>query len=228
MPTPLTPDESEYLEIWRRRPSYFVVSPYKTATTTVGRALADLGAGRAVMPYCAALPRARRDAFARWEARMAGFDDAAAFLASRGAEVRRRFARVALLMTPFDIFADAPFGHGQVHPVLIRALAPRARFIWVDRPLQDWLESVRHWEETHPETYPGCRQWRTRPDTRIAQVTARRDRAWRNFRAAADAFPEDCLELRMEELRDHGRLAAFCGVRDPGRPIRPRNVSRRA
>ena len=208
------------------RQIYIVASPYKTATTTVGDALVALGAGDKDMRYKAGLIKAYAEPIRtlnREITRETVFDD---WLAANEGRVCRMLAEFTAHVAPFDIFSDAPFGHAHLHPFVRKAIAPKARFIWVNRPKEDWIASVRNWELTHPATYPKHQDWHTDPDARAAHLLKRRQRLWRQFKQLADARPDDCLTLQLRELATYDALAAFCGVPVPDNPVPRRNVSR--
>ena len=208
-------------------PVWIVASPFKTATTTVGQALIDLGVGRRDMGYRGSLLQAWRKTFDALNREIGPGRDFAAFAAARGATLRAELAPLAADLAGFDVFSDAPVGHGHLHPFVWKILAPEARFIWVARPRAEWIASARHWEETHPETYPRHVLWQTDPARRERQLVKRRRLRRTRFDAIAAACPSDCLVLPIAALADYRALAAFCGVPAPEGPMRRQNVSGR-
>ncbi|MEM8633374.1 MAG: sulfotransferase [Pseudomonadota bacterium] len=124
-------------------------------------------------------------------------------------------ARPAL--NQFDIFADAPFGHGYIHPLVIRALAPEARFIWVNRDFDDWIESLCKWELSHPNTYSQKRRarWQQEPAAMIELMRQRWDLRYKAFLQVTEVFPSYCLELNLDDFVDYAALAAFYSVSLP-------------
>ncbi|MEY1557954.1 sulfotransferase [Yoonia sp. R2331] len=208
------------------RPVYIVASPYKTATTTVGEALVTLGAGKKDMRYKAGLIKKYADPIRtlnREIKRKTDFDD---WLAANETRVCQMLAGFTAHVAPFDIFSDAPFGHTQLHPFIRKAIAPKARFIWVNRPKDAWLASVRKWELSHPETYPKHDLWHTDPEAKIEMLMKRRRRQRLQFKALADARPDDCLTMHIDDLKTYDVLADFCGVPVPSAPVPRSNVSR--
>lgn len=209
------------------RPVWIVASPFKTATTTAGQALIDLGVARAEMGYRGTLLKEWRKTFDRLNRSLGKQSDFKAFHENSAEGLRADLAPLVAEMAPFDVFSDAPVGHGHLHPFIWKVLAPQARFIWVSRPRADWLASARHWEESHPDSYPRHHLWASDPDRRIRQLVKRRRIRRQRFDRMAAACPGDCLVLPIAKLDDYRALAAFCGVPAPDGPITRRNVSGR-
>lgn len=210
------------------RPVHVVCSPYKTGTTSVGKALVKLGVGARDMGHDRELLRAIRPALRdlnRTAMKSASFR---AFDRDHGAEVRDRLADLVLAISPYEIFHDAPFGHGQMHVFLRKVLAPQARFIWVNRDEADWLKSVRNWEETHPETYPAHTEWVSDPEARADKKRRLWKQQYRQFKRIRRYDPAACLELDWSDLGDWSALAAFYGVAIPEEAFPRANVSSEA
>lgn len=205
---------------------YAVVSPYKTGTTSVGKALVELGAGRRDMPYRQGVLKPLQKHVRRWRRIADSSADFQDFVANHTEEVRADFADLTAVLAGFDVFHDAPFGHAHLHPFVRKVIAPDAKMIWVNRNFPDWVDSVRNWEITHPHIYKRHTEWETDPDLRINSLRKVRQMRRREFRRLARAVPEDCLELNMKELADYSKLADFCGVQDPGGALTAHNVSR--
>ena len=207
-------------------PVHIVASPFKTASTTVGKALLHLGVGQREMIFHGHL---QREFIATFRAINKTVDDdisARDWIAEHKDEVRRQLAGLIPHLNRFDIYSDAPFGHTHLHPFARKAIAPKARFIWVNRPFQDWLDSVRRWEIAHPDVYPRYTMWESDPEARTATLRARWDRHYTQFQRLAAAFPDDCLELSVDDLSDYSALAAFYGIKAPDGPLQKHNVSR--
>ena len=207
------------------RQVYIVASPYKTATTTVGDALVTLGAGQKDMKYKAGLIKRYADPIRTLNQEIklkTRFED---WLPENETRTCQMMAAFTAHVAAFDIFSDAPFGHTQLHPFIRKAIAPKARFIWVDRPIEAWLESVRKWELSHPNTYPKHDMWNTDPDAKVAMLTKRRTRQRLQFEQLAAACPDDCLTLHIDDLKTYDVLANFCGVPVPSAPVPRKNVS---
>lgn len=210
-----------------RRPVHIVASPFKTGTSSVGQALLDLGVGTRGMAYAGPLlaqMRPRIGPLNRLAQASDGFRD---FAAAHGDRVVADLADLVTGVAPYDVFHDAPFGHTHIHPFLRKVLAPEARFIWVNRDPDDWLASVRNWEENHPEVYPRHADWQRRGARRGRLLLRRWREGHRDFRRLRRAFPDDCLELNWSDLAGFGALARFYGLPAPDRPFPSRNVSRR-
>lgn len=201
-------------------PRYFIVSPYKTATTTVGRALITLGAGKNELTFRRNLLGEHRTdirALGNGIAKDAGARD---WIASNSDAARRVLSPFHSYLNKYDVFSDAPFGHWHVHCFVMKAAVPGARFIWFNRPFEDWIASVRAWETSHPEMYPRHVDWDKDPEQRATRMRRRRRRHHREFRRLAAEYPQDCLELSPEDLKSWDKIAAFCGLPAPdGAPV---------
>jgi hypothetical protein len=138
-----------------------------------------------------------------------------AFELNFGAEMVDVFSDLIHAMQGFDIFHDAPVGHSHIHPFILKVLVPKARFIWVKRPKAAWLQSVRNWELSHPETYPDHGKWHSGPSEMIARKMERRQAARQSFGMARRAFRADTLVLEWADLGQFDKLAAFYGVALP-------------
>ena len=205
-------------------PVHIVVSPFKTGTTSVGRALVKLGVGHRIMPFdgdllAAWLPVIRKAN--AWAHTSQGFTD---FRDSHAEATRSELAGLTEALVPYDVFADAPFGHTHIHPFVRKVLAPEAVLIWVNRDKESWIASVRNWEETHPDIYPKHQAWRQKP-IRQAQVRARFWRKnYRDFKRITRGCPDDCLELGWSDLSGFDALAGYYGVPVPPEPFPRENV----
>ncbi len=207
------------------RPVHVVCSPYKTGTTSVGKALVRLGVGQRDMGHDRDLLRAIRPELRDLNRAALQASSFRAFARDHGAEVRTRMAGLVRAIAPYEIFHDAPFGHGQMHVFLRKVLAPEARFIWVNRDEADWLRSVRHWEETHPETYPAHTEWARNPEARAEAKRRLWKQQHRQFKRIRRYDPAACLELDWSDLRDWSALAAFYGLAPPSEDFPCANVS---
>lgn len=207
-------------------PVYFIVSPYKTGSTTVGNALTTLGAGRAEMAFYPKLARKFRPVVNALNNAVPTDIPADEYIETHQEVIRSALAELTRKSAAYDVFADLPLGHGNVHPFVLRALAPEGRFIWINRDMNDWLASVRNWEETHPNAYPGHKDWTTRPRVKRRALRALWHQRRRRFRRLARVFPADCLELHINELSNWDALAAFTGCQKPDTPLQALNVSK--
>lgn len=210
------------------RPVHIAASPYKTGTTSLGRALIGLGVGHREMPYSPAVLRAHRRVIARYNKAANRSESAAAFLEAHGADAVAELRGFTRALAPYDVFPDAPFGHNHLHPFLQKALAPRARFIWVNRDIPDWVASVRRWEEGHPEVYPRrVREWQADPRQRRRALRRTWQKRHARFLQLAEAFPGDCLEVHLSELDTMDPLCRFYGLEETGQPFPRRNIGSR-
>jgi hypothetical protein len=208
------------------RPVHIAASPYKTATSSIGKALIAIGVGSRDMGYRPRLLQKNRMLFREMNDEVEGVANLGAWIAASSAMVRDRLAPLAKAIQPFDVFSDAPYGHTHIHPAIRKALTPGARFIWVNRPFEDWIDSVRHWEIAHPDTYQNHGLWETDPAAKIRRLRRLWDRHYIQFRHVADAFPDDCLEIEMSDIKTYDRLCAFYGVPVPREAFPEINVSR--
>ncbi|MCR8726827.1 sulfotransferase [Frigidibacter sp. ROC022] len=198
---------------------YIAASPYKTGTTSLGRALIELGAGTRDMGHAPRLIRLHQPLITRLNRMVDPEIGARDFLARHGDEVRREMRRMTAALARFDVFSDAPFGHTMIHPFLRKAVAPKARFIWLNRDFDAWIDSVRNWELSHPGTYPDHRLWIEAPERQIQLRRRLWQRSLRDFQRLEEAFPEDCLRVSLTSLTDYRTLARFCGLPPPEGPF---------
>lgn len=205
-------------------PVHIIASPYKTGSTSLEHALVRLGVGSRPMPHTHGAIADIRDTLRNMGPAVRDAKGAQDFLDRHGDMVRDRLRDFTATLTRYDIFADAPFGHAHIHPFIRRALAPRSRFIWINRNRKSWIRSVRAWETAHPEIYPDHAIWDTDPKARIAKLHQRWQNKQRAFRRFARAFPDDCLELHLETLTDFAPLCDFYGLPDPGCPFPKANA----
>ncbi len=207
------------------RPIHVVCSPYKTGTTSVGKALVRLGVGQRDMTHNAKLFQKVRPLFRDFNARAVESASFRAFARDHGAEARAVFADLLVEISAFDVFHDAPIGHGQMHVFLCKVLAPQARFIWVRRARADWLRSVRNWEETHPDIYPRHGDWARTPKLCAQQRVDQLKQQHRQFKRIRRYDPASCLELNWSDLNDWTALARFYGVEPPEAEFPRFNIS---
>ncbi|SPF78700.1 hypothetical protein ALP8811_02630 [Aliiroseovarius pelagivivens] len=196
-------------------PVHIIASPYKTGSTSVGKSLIALGVGHREMQHDGALLKATKPAARRYRKQLAGARDFRAFEAAKKDKVLEQFKPLVAKAARYDIFHDAPMGHTHLHPFIRKIIAPEARFIWVNRDPEGWLESVRKWETSHPEIYRYQGLWKTDPDARIANRLAFWKRHHEAFLALADTFPDHCVELQWSDLKSYSALATFYGVDEP-------------
>jgi hypothetical protein len=208
-----------------RHPVHIVASPFKTASTTVGKALLHLGVGETEMIFHGRLQRKYAPVFREINKTIDDEVSAKNWIAKNKKDVCRALADLTPQLARFDIYSDAPFGHTHLHPFARKAIAPKARFIWVNRPMDDWIDSVRRWEISHPKVYPQHVQWDSDPDARAATMRARWDRHYTQYQRLAASYPRHCLELAVDDLKDYRALADFYGVDVPEGPLRKHNVS---
>lgn len=211
---------------WMAHPVTFVASPYKTATSTVGKAVIALGVHRREMTHQRKLQQTHKGLFKQVNTLSRGARTWARFVQNgERDQVREILAPVLAAARRFDVFADAPLGHTHIHPFARRAIAPNSKFIWVHRDPEDWLASVRRWEESHPDIYPRHVFWTSHPKRRPRQLAELWRRNLSHFHRLAEVFPEDCLELDIADLDDYTKLAAFYGVEAPDAPLKRYNVN---
>lgn len=206
---------------------HVAASPYKTGTTSLGHALVALGVGTAQMPYRPQILKDHKAAIRRYNRAAETAESWAAFEAEHGAAALADLAGFTRAVSAWDVFPDAPMGHTHLHPFLRKLIAPRAKFIWLNRDIPDWVASVRKWEEGHPDLYKArAADWASDPKRRRRGLRRAWERRHARFRRLAEAFPEDCLELSLDDLATMDPLCAFYGLPATGQPFPRRNVSR--
>lgn len=210
------------------RPVHIIASPFKTGTTSVGEALLELGVGSYAMPYTGDLLDRFADVIKPLNALALERQGFRKFESDHGERVRADLADLVKKVAPYDVFPDAPFGHTHLHPFVRKALAPEARFIWVNRDRRDWLSSVENWETSHPEIYPAHTDWTERPKRRRSIMRSRWRVEYTQFKRLRRVFPDHCLELEWSDLGDFTALAAFYDMPVPDRAFPRSNVSREA
>lgn len=206
-------------------PVHVIASPFKTGTSSVGQALKDLGVGKRLMPHDGKLLRANRKTFKKAEKFVRKNQKFKNFHAAHAEHVLGEMAEFLPRIARFDIFHDAPVGHSHIHPFVLKTVMPEARFIWVHRPLDEWIESVRKWELGHPDTYRRASEWHTNPEARAAEKLAVYQARLTQFHRIRRACPKDCLELQWEDLGSFDKLAAFYGCPIPSRQFPTLNVA---
>lgn len=207
-------------------PVHIVASPFKTASTTVGKALLHLEVGTREMIFHGRLQRKYAPHFRAINETVPDDIPARDWIAQNGEDTRRALAALIPNLARFDIYSDAPFGHTHLHPFARKAIAPKAKFIWVNRPVEEWLDSVRRWEIAHPKVYPAHTMWESDPDARTKVLSDRWARHYAQFQRLAAEYPQDCLELSLQDLEDYRALADFYGITAPDGPLHKHNVSR--
>ncbi|WP_424941100.1 sulfotransferase [Aliiroseovarius sp. S253] len=196
-------------------PVHIIASPYKTGSTSVGKSLIALGVGHSEMPHDGALMKALKPTLRHYRKQTRNVQDFRSFEAAEKGKILEHFKPLVAKAARHDIFHDAPMGHTHLHPFIRKIIAPEARFIWVNRDSEGWLESVRKWETSHPEIYRNHEVWETEPEVRIANRLKFWKRHHDAFRALADTFPEHCLELQWSDLKSYSALAKFYDVPEP-------------
>ncbi|MCK0141032.1 sulfotransferase [Aliiroseovarius sp. F20344] len=194
---------------------HIIASPYKTGSTSIGKSLIALGVGHREMPHDGALLKSIRPAASYYRKALGNGMDFHSFEAAERNKLLEKFQPLVAKAARYDIFHDAPMGHAHLHPFIRKILAPEARFIWVNRDAESWLESVRKWEISHPEIYRQHTLWESDPEARIANRLAFWKRHHEAFLRLADTFPEHCIELRWSDLKSYSALANFYQVPEP-------------
>lgn len=208
-------------------PVHVVVSPFKTGTTSVGRALVEMGVGRAEMPSGNEILQTHQTLISEANALTKEDVGFKAFRAEHSQHIRTKLQPIVHAISPFDVFQDAPFGHTHLHPFVRKILAPRAKFIWVNRDRDSWLESVQQWEQSHPHLYSRHDKWRTDPDGEAELRMTHWRAAFRCFKRMRRGAPNDCLLLEWDDLQTYDRLAGFYGVAPPDAAFPKENMRRK-
>jgi len=217
-------DERENLTL--KKHVHIVASPFKTGTTSVGSALVSLGVGQKEMPYNQTLLKSHKPALRSANRLVKPKVEFTDFKAEHEVAILASLQAFTEALAPFDVFHDAPFGHNHIHPFVKKLLAPRSTFIWVEREEEDWLASVRNWEESHAEVYKNHAQWTSDPEAARERRLKTKARALRGFKRIQRAFPQDCLVLQWRHLNSFEALAMHYGVSAPNDPFPHQNISR--
>jgi len=140
-------------------------------------------------------------------------------------EVRDILSDFVHEVADFDIFSDAPFGHVAIHPYVKKIVAPKAKFIWVHREMESWLDSIERWEVSHQKTYPKeHKRWKSDRKNKIEELIQMRKLEYRKFFRLKNNFPNDCCELQLETLDTFAPLCEFYKLPIPSIPFPTKNV----
>ena len=199
-------------------PVHIVQSPFKTGTTSMGAFLVSAGVGARDMKYRGPLYDRERAAIDEANALAAAHDSFTAFESEHGRRVRLLMSNVTRAAADFDVFSDAPMGHALIDPFVKRVIAPQSKFIWVHRDFDEWIVSVKSWELAHPKVYPNADRWNVDHDGEVARCRRMLDEAYRRFALFAELFPDDCLEVTLDDPEISAKIGAFYGVATPEFP----------
>lgn len=206
-------------------PRYFVVSPFKTGTTSVEEALVAIGAGNKPMPYSQIALRQNLKLLSSHRSIARRTKTVADYFADTAERARQELGHLVPLAQKFDIFADAPFGHGHINPMTLKSLFPEARFVWAQRPIPSWIKSVEAWETSRPGLYSHAEKWQQDRERRIEMLRNMRRRRHNAFKTAEAEWPDDCHRVDPASPTAMADLAAFCGRPDPGLPFPHANAA---
>ncbi|MEM6580394.1 MAG: sulfotransferase [Pseudomonadota bacterium] len=207
-------------------PVVIIHSPFKTGTTTVGNALVSLGVGSEDHGYHKELNVAYKNQMNEANRIAMHARSFKAFERLHGKHVRIMLAGLTAAVEGYRIFGDVPLGHLRMHPFTKKLIMPKARFIWIDREEEAWLESAKKWHLAHPEIYPGsAARWKNRPDKERSKLIELRDNGFKEFRRLQESFPGDCLVLSLEKDANWNKLCDFLDKPIPDQPFPMLNSS---
>lgn len=210
------------------RPIHIIHSPYKTGTTSVGHALEALGIGTNDMKYRGQLLRDYRSEIRKVNSFANREPDFRTFRKEYSKKIRNTLSDFLHEVADYDIFSDAPFGHIAIHPYVKKIVAPKAKFIWVHRETDSWLDSIERWEISHPETYPKeHKRWKNDRQNKIDELIDKRKVEYRKFFRLLNNFPKDCCELQLETLNTFEPLCEFYNLPVPSTPFPIKNVGKK-
>lgn len=121
------------------------------------------------------------------------------YMERHAARVRDILAPVTRSIAQYDLFQHGPLGQTVLHPYVCKAIAPDARLIWVSRKRKAWFHAVETLERAHPLSYPEYVGWEQNRAGREALLWERRRIERRKFLRLANAYPEHCLDLQIED-----------------------------
>lgn len=194
------------------RTVHIVHSPFKTGTTSMGAFLIEAGIGERDMKYRGKLLRRSRKVIGEANTFARETDSFAVLERDLGDQIRGLLAEFTRTLSDCDVYSDAPMGHTVVDPFVKRLIAPKSKFIWIERDFDTWVGSVERWEVTHPEIYPNHTQWETDRSAAVLRCWRMKMNAYRRFSLFADQFPDDCLAVSLEDANIARAVAAFYGV----------------
>jgi Sulfotransferase domain len=191
-------------------------SPFKTGTTTVGGALVMMGFADRDHGFHRNLNRGYKQQIEKANKLAMRYDSFSAFEASAGKKVIALMYELLQHARGYKIFGDVPFGHLRIHPFVKKLLMPNAKFIWINRDEEAWLESARKWQLAHPEIYLNAdKRWADNPEGEKQKLIRLRDDGFREFRKLQREFPQDCLVMSLESDDKWRPLCDFLDLPSP-------------
>lgn len=131
------------------------------------------------------------------------------YLERHAARVREILRPVIKALSRYDLFLHGPLGQTVLHPYVCKAIAPKARMIWISRKRKAWFNAIEALECTNPISYPEHVGWAQDRAGREALLWDRRRIERRKFLRLAKAFPQDCLDIRSDDENMLDTLRAF-------------------
>lgn len=196
-------------------PVHIIASPYCNSAPEVGALLQKWQIGKRVMPEDLQMMARFRETISEANFSVQKHLSASVYLKRHGDRVRQILSGLTPRVAPYDIFASAPFGQTYLHPYVRKAVAPQARFIWLARNKDRWLEDVQKFEQANPRMFPEAIQWDENPEARGELLKTRWRKERRKFLRLARDFPDDCIEIRYDKADAHDKIAAFYGITPP-------------
>lgn len=175
------------------------VSPFKTGTTSIGRALQLLN--YRVIIYSPTI-------FSESEYQLI-------FLANDLVKQYKTFRHIpetikselvpmlsdliSSKMVDYDCATDYPMGHECIHPYIRKLIFPDAKFIFLDRDEESFVKSVKHHETITLDPPPHIKLfWEYR--TLSSTYTWNNYQAWRaNYEDLQSVFPKDVLFMDINQ-----------------------------
>lgn len=180
-------------------PVVIIHSPFKTGTTTIGWALVMAGFSDRDQGFRRDLNRGYKQQIDAANALAKKYDSFAVFRVQRGQEVAALMQGLLQHALGYRIFGDVPFGHLRIHPFVKKLIMPNAKFIWIDREQEAWLNSARKWQMAWPSVYPNAdRRWADNPERERRKLKRLWNNGLREFRKLQQEFPQDCLVISLE------------------------------
>jgi hypothetical protein len=191
-------------------------SPFKTGTTTIGAALVMMGYSDRDHSFHRNLNRGYKQQIDKANKLAMRYDSFSAFKSKEGKETIELMQGLLPHAVGYKIFGDVPFGHLRIHPFVKKLVMPNAKFIWIDREQEVWLDSARKWHLSLPLIYPDAdKKWAANPEKEKQKLIRLRDNGFREFRKLQKEFPGDCLVMSLETDAKWQPLCEFLDLPAP-------------
>jgi len=188
---------------------YIVHSMWKTGTTSMAKALIQLGISDKEHGWQQELGHKYRGRILAANRMLNGYNSILNIHPNVVNAVRVALSGLPEELDDYSIFSDYPIGHTFIHPFVKKILFPNSKFIWIDRDIDAWVKSVKKWKELKKEIL--------KPETTKFESDSKLQEKYslkkQELKKLAKDFPNDVLFM---ELSDGWRpLCEFLGVDIP-------------